>query len=131
MVIFLGKENQMRKIEPNPDDPTKFVKELKREVGKSVSVKAKWRSGETIDGTLDEVGPRRILVDGTSITYSDLQFCIVRDGGDWVTKQGHSSDSRTERIHVRCSERQKKKLIAAATRAGKPLSAYVLDAALG
>lgn len=119
----------MRKYELSLNEPGKLVAQLEPHVGTSVTVRV--AHGREIDGILDDVGPRRILVSGQSITIADVRWCIVRDGGDWVTKGGHSSATRTERIHLRCSHQQKKKLSAAATRAGKPLSSYVLDLALG
>lgn len=119
----------MRKLMQDSEDPGRLSRDLSRDTGKSVTVKLS--GGRAVSGELTEVGPRRLIVDGTSIPIAEIRFCLVRDGGDWITKGGHQETARTERIHLRCSEAQKQKLTVAASRAGKPLSAYVLDTVLG
>lgn len=91
--------------------------------------------GPQVEGVLVQLSARAATIkldDGTSVTrpLGDLRTVWVHVGGDWITVRGHTAGAMTDRIHVRCTPDEKRKLAAYAQATNVSLSELVRQAAL-
>jgi hypothetical protein len=71
----------------------------------------------------------RLSVGGTRVALPSISELDVHTGGDWTTRKGHQSGTKLARIWVRCTDAQKRKIAAAATKSGQSISEWLLSTA--
>lgn len=89
----------------------------------------------TIEGLLDVKSKSTIVVTDQqsrrhSIAIHSVTILSIKTGGDWTTARGHAGGAKTERIHIRCTSEEKRKLAVLAQRKSIGLSALLREAAM-